>query len=88
MRLARRQIDTAGRTVDSIITTRTNVIERKLGSIGTMEDAEEAERLLGVTSVLPEVPGDDSVEGATVSAAATAHLDAVSSGSDVRGGVD
>ena len=88
LRLARRQIDTAGRTVDSIITTRTNVIERKLGSIGTMEDAEEAERLLGVTSVLPEVPGDDSVEGATVSAAATAHLDAVSSGSDVRGGVD
>lgn len=88
LRLARRQIDTAGRTVDSIITTRTNVIERKLGSIGTMEDAEEAERLLGVTSVLPEVPGDDSVEGAAVGAAATAHLDAVSSGPDVRGGVD
>lgn len=88
LRLARRQIDTAGRTVDSIITTRTNVIERKLGSIGTMEDAEEAERLLGVTSVLPEVPGDDSVEGAAVGAAATAHLDAVSSGLDVRGGVD
>ena len=88
LRLARRQIDTAGRTVDSIITTRTNVIERKLGSIGTMEDAEEAERLLGVTSALPEVPGDDSVEGAAVGAAATAHLDAVSSGSDVRGGVD
>ena len=88
LRLARRQIDTAGRTVDSIITTRTNVIERKLGSIGTMEDAEEAERLLGVTSVLPKVPGDDSVEGAAVGAAATAHLDAVSSGPDVRGGVD
>ena len=41
-----------------------------------------------MTSVLPEVPGDDSVEGAAVGAAATAHFDAVSSGSDVRGGVD
>ena len=64
------------------------MIERKLGSIGTMEDAEEAERLLGVTSVLPEVSGNDSVEGTTVGAAAAAHLDAISSGSDVRGGVD
>lgn len=54
LRLARRQIDTAGRTVDSIITTRTNVIERKLSSIGMMEDAEEAEHLLGVSGSLPE----------------------------------
>ena len=79
LRLARRQIDTAGRTVDSIITTRTNVIERKLGSIGAMEDAEEAERLLGVTAALPGAPGDDSAEGAALDA---------SSAADAQGGVD
>ena len=84
LRLARRQIDTAGRTVDSIITTRTNVIERKLGSIGTMEDAEEAERLLGVTAALPGMSQDDSVGNDEVAA----HVDAVSSGAEVRGGVE
>lgn len=67
LRLARRQIDTAGRTVDSIITTRTNVIERKLSSIGMMEDAEEAEHLLGVSGSLPEAT---QAEGSAVASAA------------------
>ena len=67
LRLARRQIDTAGRTVDSIITTRTNVIERKLSSIGMMEDAEEAEHLLGVSGSLPEAT---QAEGPAIASAA------------------
>lgn len=67
LRLARRQIDTAGRTVDSIITTRTNVIERKLSSIGMMEDAEEAEHLLGVSGSLPEAT---RTEGPAIASAA------------------
>ena len=66
LRLARRQIDTAGRTVDSIITTRTNVIERKLSSIGMMEDAEEAEHLLGVSGSLPEAA---QAEGSAIASA-------------------
>ena len=66
LRLARRQIDTAGRTVDSIITTRTNVIERKLSSIGMMEDAGEAEHLLGVSGSLPEAA---QAEGSAIASA-------------------
>ena len=53
LRTASRQIATAGRTVDSIITTRTNVIERKLDSIGQMDAAEAA----GVLGVSNEAPG-------------------------------
>ena len=67
LRLARRQIDTAGRTVDSIITTRTNVIERKLSSIGMMEGAEEAKHLLGVSGSLPEAT---QTEGSAVASSA------------------
>ncbi len=49
LRQASRQIATAGRTVDSIITTRTNVIERKLDSIGAVDMGEdEAASLLGL----------------------------------------
>ena len=55
------------------------MIERKLGSIGAMEDAEEAERLLGVTAALPGALGDDSAEGAALDA---------SSAADAQGGVD
>lgn len=47
LRRARKQIDTAGRTVDSIITTRTNVIERKLNDISALADDDAAE-VLGI----------------------------------------
>ncbi len=45
---ALRQIDTARGTVDGIINTRTNVIERKLKDVTAMEDPQEADRLLGI----------------------------------------
>ena len=38
LRRAKQQIDLAGRTVDGIITTRTNVMERKLKDISLNED--------------------------------------------------
>ncbi len=50
LRRARKQIDTAGRTVDSIITTRTNVIERKLNDISALT-TNDAARVLGVDAV-------------------------------------
>ena len=50
LRRAQQQIETAGKTVDSIITTRTNVMERKLRGIDMMEDAAEAESVLGLDS--------------------------------------
>ncbi len=48
LRRAHSQIETAGKTVDSIITTRTNVMERTLKGIDAMESAEESERVLGM----------------------------------------
>ncbi len=45
---ALKQLDTARGTVSGIITTRTNVIERKLKDVTAMEDPQEAERLLGL----------------------------------------
>ena len=56
LRRARKQIDTAGRTVDSIITTRTNVIERKLNDISALADDDAAE-VLGIEA---SVERDDS----------------------------
>lgn len=56
LRRARKQIDTAGRTVDSIITTRTNVIERKLNDISALADDDVAE-VLGIEA---SVERDDS----------------------------
>ena len=50
LRRAQTQIETAGKTVDSIITTRTNVMERKLKDIDALEDANEAEQVLGLAS--------------------------------------
>lgn len=47
LRRAHQQIETAGKTVDSIITTRTNVMQRTLKSIDAMENADESERVLG-----------------------------------------
>ena len=48
LRRAQAQIETAGKTVDSIITTRTNVMERKLKSIDALEDEQEAGQVLGL----------------------------------------
>ncbi len=45
---ALRQINTAGKTVEGIITTRTNAIERKLRNVADMDDPHAAEKLLGV----------------------------------------
>ncbi len=64
LRQASRQIATAGRTVDSIITTRTNVIERKLDSIGSADmGADEAAELLGLGSTTVEEASDASAAG-------------------------
>ena len=48
LRRALKQIETAGKTVDGIINTRTNVIERKLRSVTAREDQDEAATLLGI----------------------------------------
>ena len=48
LRRALKQIETAGKTVDGIINTRTNVIERRLRSVTAMEDQDEAATLLGI----------------------------------------
>ncbi len=52
---ALKQLDTARGTVSNIITTRTNVIERKLRDVTAIEDPQEAERLLG----LGDLGGED-----------------------------
>ena len=39
-----------GKTVEGIITTRTNVMERKLKDIDALEDAKEVDEVLGLTS--------------------------------------
>lgn len=48
LRRAQQQIETAGKTVEGIITTRTNVMERKLKSIDALEDGADADRILGI----------------------------------------
>mgnify|MGYP000078483919 FL=1 len=48
LRRAQQQIETAGKTVEGIITTRTNVMERKLKDIDALEDAREADEILGL----------------------------------------
>ena len=48
LRRALKQIETAGKTVDGIINTRTNVIARKLRSVTAMEDQDEVATLLGI----------------------------------------
>lgn len=45
---ARGQIDRAGSTIDTIMTTRTNVIQRKLSQITALDDEDEAARVLGL----------------------------------------
>ncbi len=46
---ALKQINTAGKTVEGIINTRTNAIERKLRDLSTLEDPSEAQNLLGAS---------------------------------------
>ena len=50
LRRAQQQIETAGKTVEGIITTRTNVMERKLKDIDALEDAREADEILDLES--------------------------------------
>lgn len=61
LRRARKQIDTAGRTVDSIITTRTNVIERKLNDISALTSGDAAE-VLGLEAALDGPAASDGAE--------------------------
>lgn len=59
LRRALRQIETAGKTVDGIINTRTNVIERKLKSVTAMEDGALAAELLEISDVSSDVADDE-----------------------------
>lgn len=59
LRRALRQIETAGKTVDGIINTRTNVIERKLKSVTALEDEALAAELLEITDVSSDVTDDE-----------------------------
>lgn len=61
LRRARKQIDTAGRTVDSIITTRTNVIARKLSGISALDD-DQAPEVLGLEVPLDTPEPEESEE--------------------------
>ena len=54
LRRALKQIETAGKTVDGIINTRTNVIERKLRSVTALEDEVQAAELLGIEDLESE----------------------------------
>lgn len=53
----RKQIETAGKTVDGIITTRTNVIERKLRAVTALEDESAAAAIIGYDELLDEGDG-------------------------------
>lgn len=59
LRRALRQIETAGKTVDGIINTRTNVIERKLKSVTAMEDDALAAELLEISDVSSDIVDDE-----------------------------
>ena len=60
LRRALKQIRTAEKTVDGIINTRTNVIERKLRSVTALDDEQEVARLLGAGAAAVDV--DAAVE--------------------------
>ena len=60
LRRALKQIETAGKTVDGIINTRTNVIERKLNSVTALEDDAQAVELLGIEQPEPELLDDET----------------------------
>ena len=63
LRKASKQINTAGKTVDELITTRTNVIERKLADVTALEDEGQAARILGMDAAPApkalEAPADE-----------------------------
>lgn len=61
LRRALKQIETAGKTVDGIINTRTNVIARKLKSVTALEDETLAVELLGIEGG-STASGDDAVD--------------------------
>lgn len=58
LRRALKQIETAGKTVDGIINTRTNVIERKLRGVTALEDESQVAELLGISDVSDIVVDD------------------------------
>ena len=65
LRKALKQLKTAEKTVDGIINTRTNVLERKLQTVTALDDPVEAAQLLG-TGTVAGVDGEDEpveVEG-------------------------
>ncbi len=59
LRRALKQIETAGKTVDGIINTRTNVIARKLKGVTAMEDEALAVEVLGIEAG-PAASDDDA----------------------------
>lgn len=59
LRRALKQIETAGKTVDGIINTRTNVIARKLKGVTAMEDEALADEVLGIEAG-PAASDDDA----------------------------
>lgn len=52
------QINRAGNTVETLLTTRTRAMERKLGSVTAMEDDDEIARLLGEGDEGPQGEGE------------------------------
>ena len=58
---ALKQINTAGKTVEGIITTRTRVISRKLDGVADMQDPQAAERLLGIDDGVDAGVGDGPI---------------------------
>lgn len=62
LRRALKQIETAGKTVDGIINTRTNVIARKLKNVTALEDEVQAAELLGIEDLGVEDLGIEDVE--------------------------
>lgn len=64
LQTAKKQIERAGKTVDTIITTRTNVIERKLDSVTALDGSQDIELLLGIGTHLDDIEPQGRVEGA------------------------
>ena len=62
LRRAYDQINRAGSTVETLMTTRTRAIERKLRDVTALDDAHEVELVLGAAAV----PQDDADEEPTV----------------------
>lgn len=83
LRRALAQIETAGRTVDGIISTRTNVIERKLRDVTALDDDGHAAELLGIEgngvlglddAAAADEGGEDADAGGDLVAASEARM--------------